>query len=302
MINIHHLELFYYVARFRGISAAVRQMPYGIQQPAVSGQILQLEENLGVTLFQRQPFLLTREGEELLAFIKPFFDEVETVGERLRKNFAPELRIGGAEPVLRIHLPAVIARVQKDHPGFRLVLRSGFQSELETMLQSKAIDLAVLPLRRRPAAGIHSLPLLRIPLVLLVHKKSPLKTAEEIWANRKPSEPLIGLPASEAASEIFQAELQRRKITWPFTTEASSLELITQYVANGAGVGVGVQLPEVIKHKDVRVIALDDVEPLVLGVLWMGELTPLQRLALQHIQAYAQETWPTAAFSEALPA
>ncbi|RYD31150.1 MAG: LysR family transcriptional regulator, partial [Verrucomicrobiaceae bacterium] len=50
-MNIHHLELFYHVARCRGVSAAARQMPYGIQQPAISAQILQLENSLGKTLF-----------------------------------------------------------------------------------------------------------------------------------------------------------------------------------------------------------------------------------------------------------
>ena len=38
-MNVHHLELFYYVARFGGIGAAVRNIPYGIQQPAVSAQV-----------------------------------------------------------------------------------------------------------------------------------------------------------------------------------------------------------------------------------------------------------------------
>ena len=52
-MNIHHLELFYYVAKHGGISEAVRNMPYGIQQPAISGQVIQLEEFLGVTLFHR---------------------------------------------------------------------------------------------------------------------------------------------------------------------------------------------------------------------------------------------------------
>ncbi|MDB6037055.1 MAG: benM 1, partial [Verrucomicrobiales bacterium] len=60
-MNIHHLELFYYVARNRGISEAVRKMPYGIQQPALSVQIFQLEQSLGKTLFQRRPFQLTAE-------------------------------------------------------------------------------------------------------------------------------------------------------------------------------------------------------------------------------------------------
>lgn len=61
-MNIHHLELFYYVATHGGISEAVRHMPYGIQQPAVSSQILQLEDDLGVKLFNRRPFQLTEAG------------------------------------------------------------------------------------------------------------------------------------------------------------------------------------------------------------------------------------------------
>ena len=37
-MNIHHLELFYFVVKHGGIAGAVRNIPYGIQQPAVSGQ------------------------------------------------------------------------------------------------------------------------------------------------------------------------------------------------------------------------------------------------------------------------
>ena len=59
-MNIHHLELFYYVARHGGISEAVRNMPYGIQQPAISGQVIQLEEFLGVTPGPGGAIVLTR--------------------------------------------------------------------------------------------------------------------------------------------------------------------------------------------------------------------------------------------------
>src|SRR6266852_8731749 len=75
-MNIHHLELFYYVAKHGGISEAVRNIPYGIQQPAVSGQVIQLEEFLGVTLFQRRPFALTPAGKDLYDFIHPFFENI----------------------------------------------------------------------------------------------------------------------------------------------------------------------------------------------------------------------------------
>src|SRR3989454_11196730 len=102
-MNIHHLELFYYVAKFGGITEAVRNMPYGIQQPAMSGQIIQLEEFLGVTLFQRRPFELTAAGEELYAFIQPFFENLQSVGEKLRGGAAQLIRIGASEVVLRDH-------------------------------------------------------------------------------------------------------------------------------------------------------------------------------------------------------
>ena len=72
-MNIHHLELFYYVAKHGGVSAASRRIPYGIQQPAISAQIIQLEVNLGATLFHRRPFKLSKAGETLYRFIDPFF-------------------------------------------------------------------------------------------------------------------------------------------------------------------------------------------------------------------------------------
>src|SRR5215510_8018341 len=83
-LNIHHLELFYYVARHGGITEAVRNIPYGIQQPAVSGQVGQLEEYLGVVLFQRRPFSLTPAGAKLYEFITPFFSSLETVALELQ--------------------------------------------------------------------------------------------------------------------------------------------------------------------------------------------------------------------------
>lgn len=83
-MNIHHLELFYYVAKHGGISEAVRNMPYGIQQPAVSSQIIQLEGFLETTLFHRRPFALTPAGEQLYSFILPFFANLDAMATKLR--------------------------------------------------------------------------------------------------------------------------------------------------------------------------------------------------------------------------
>ncbi len=107
-MNVHHLELFYYVARHGGIMPAVRNIPYGIQQPAVSAQVAQLEEFLGVTLFQRRPFGLTTEGEKLYRFIEPFFGNLEKIAGELQGGQARHFRIGASTIILRDHMPQLL--------------------------------------------------------------------------------------------------------------------------------------------------------------------------------------------------
>jgi DNA-binding transcriptional LysR family regulator len=299
-MNIHHLELFYYVARHGGISRAVRNMPYGIQQPAVSSQILLLEEDLGTKLFERQPFKLTREGEELYEFVRPFFDNLFPMAEKLRKQSAPLLRIGAAELVLRDYLPAVIEQLRRHEPKLRLGLRSGFQNEVERWLLDHEIDLAIIPLENKPPARLRSLRLLRLPLVLLVPKRSRLKTAAALWAQEVIREPLICLPPTEPMMKNFRRGLQRRRIEWPQSIEASSMGLVTRYVANGYGIGVSVGQTEVVRHPDVRVLPLEGFDPVEVAALWSGEPAPLVRVVLEEAQGFVARHWPDLAVPDRL--
>lgn len=291
-MNVHHLELFYYVARHGGISSAVRHMPYGIQQPAVSAQILLLEKDLGVKLFERQPFRLTAAGQELMEFVDPFFSNLEAVGKRLRNGSQPQLRVAASEVVLRTHFPAVLERLTNLQPQVKLGLRSGFDTELATWLREGEADLVIMPLHGRPPAQMQSLTLLRLPLVLLVPKKMRIKSAADLWSRRPPTEPLISMPPRESVSVIFQRGLKKRGVQWPVTIEASSLSLITQYVADGRGVGVSVLLPELVQRPNLQTFVLDDFEMLDVAALWRGELTPLLRAFLDESQRYASELWP----------
>src|SRR5580704_6814197 len=193
-MNVHHLELFYYVARHGGIMPAVRNIPYGIQQPAVSSQIAQLEEFLGVKLFHRRPFALTPEGEKLFAFVRPFFGNLDQMANELQGGHARRIRIGATAIVLRDHLPDLFRKVSRKFFGLKMALREGTPAQLEDLLQRDEIDLAVTVMEKKPAAGIHSLPLRELPLVLLAGKTSGIRSAEELWARDKIEEPLICFP------------------------------------------------------------------------------------------------------------
>ena len=169
-MNVHHLELFYYVARHGGIMPAVRNIPYGIQQPAVSSQIAQLEEFLGVTLFHRRPFALTPEGEKLFAFIGPFFSNLEKVADELQGGQARHLRIGASPIVLHEHLPELLQAMRKKFPGLRVSLREGYPADFETLLEREELDLAITLIGKKPPTNLHSWGCSsQPPPVLLVH-------------------------------------------------------------------------------------------------------------------------------------
>ncbi len=291
-VNIHHVELFYYVARHGGISRAVRNMPYGIQQPAVSSQILSLEDDLGAKLFERNPFKLTPAGEALYEFARPFFDNLEATAERLRQTAAPSLRIGASELVLRDYLPTVIAQVRAREPKLRLGLRSGLQQNVETWLLEREIDMAIVPLQKKPTAKLRYERLLQLPLVLLVHRDSEIQSPDELWRQDVIEEPLICLPETEAITRVFREGLRLRKVDWPHTVESSSVSLITRYVANGYGVGVNVAAPQAITHPDVRVLPLGDFGQIEIAVLTNGKPSPLVQQVIAASQQVVSEEWP----------
>src|SRR6266700_4677401 len=171
-MNIHHLELFYYVARYGGIMEAVRNIPYGIQQPAVSGHVAQLEDSLGVILFQRRPFMLTAAGEKLYRFVEPFFSNLDKLEGEFRGEKTRPIRIGASTTALRDHLPELFQNVRKKFPNLKIGLREGYQAELEAALQKEDLDLVVTLIEKKSPPGIHSMALIELPLVLLVNKNS----------------------------------------------------------------------------------------------------------------------------------
>jgi DNA-binding transcriptional LysR family regulator len=289
-MNIHHLELFYYVARHGGITEAVRNIPYGIQQPAVSGQVAQLEEYLGVILFQRRPFALTPAGEKLYNFIQPFFSNLDVIAGELQGGERRQIRIGASTIVLRDHLPEFFRNVRKKYPHLKITLREGYQAELESLLQREELDLAVTLIEKKSPPGIHSVALLELPLTLLVEKDSPVTKPEELWSQDKIQQPLICLPEPEAMCKHFQQGLRRLSVDWFTGIEVSSIELIETYVSNGFGIGLSVLVPQSQMPENVRAIPLSktDFAPVIIGALWRGKTSALLQAFLDELRLRAK--------------
>ena len=288
-MNIHHLELFYYVARHGGIMEAVRNIPYGIQQPAISGQVAQLEEYLGVTLFHRRPFALTPDGEKLYQFIFPFFSNLEKVTSELQGGETRHIRIGASSIILRDHLPGLLRGLRKKFENLKISLREGYPAHLENLLLKEEIDLAITLIEKKAPPGIHTRELLELPMVLLVEKGSGITSAEQLWKRDKIEDALICLPPGELLCKQFQQKLAELGVDWFPSIEASSADLVETYVANGLGIGVSVAIPKKKMPENVQTLPLPGFPAVVIGAMWRGRTTQLLQVFLNEVQVRAKQ-------------
>ncbi|HWB07200.1 MAG TPA: LysR family transcriptional regulator [Verrucomicrobiales bacterium] len=287
-MNVHHLELFYYVARHGGISAAARRIPYGIQQPAISAQILQLEDSLGTTLFHRRPFKLTNAGEALYGFIEPFFTGLPDVAKKLRGGMETRLRIATPETVQREYLPALLKATRKRFHGLNFTLTGGRLETIEKKLLAQEIDLGLASLIGKRPEGVRQRELVLLPMALIVPERCGFTAAENIWKRDRIDMPLISLPNEEPICRLFQQELRRRKVDWYPSLELGSLELVGRYVVEGYGAGLALDVPAA-RLPGTRLLVLPGFPAVPFGAMWTGNLSPVAHAFISEAEILAKK-------------
>lgn len=262
-------------------------MPYGIQQPAISGQIAQLEKTLGARLFHRRPFGLTPAGVKLFAEIEAFFARLKELPDHVRGHAKQHLRLAAPAIMLRDYLPKILAKYKRSYPNFKLTLHDANQADAEELLRKREIDLAITDLEGRPAMSIQSCLLVSLRLVLVVPKRAALRSLKEAFRNGRPLERLISLPSGEVLTKHFHAGLKKLGLIWTPAIEVSSIDLIDIYASLGFGVGLSVAVPGRKLQRGLHHVSLPAFPRLTIAGLWMGELSELAANFLADVKKIA---------------
>jgi DNA-binding transcriptional LysR family regulator len=119
-VTLKHLQAFVAVAQEGSFTRAARRL--ALSQPALTIQINQFEEELGVKLFDRttRRVLLTDNGAEFLPTAERLLDDVETAIAQVRDVAARRRgRVGVATlPSIAMKLmPAMVAEFRSTYPG-----------------------------------------------------------------------------------------------------------------------------------------------------------------------------------------
>jgi DNA-binding transcriptional LysR family regulator len=202
---------------------------------------------------------------------------------KLQGGIVHHISIGASEIVLRDHLPFVAKQVRKKFPVLKFTLREGYQPQIEQWFRDEEVDLAFTLLAEKKPAGVNAMAIVKIPLMLIVPRRSRIKAVDELWAMDRINEALITLPSYEAMCKHFQEGLSRKGIDWFPSVEVSSLKLIETYVAEGYGIGLFLDLPTTKLHPQLRSLPLPDFEPVLFGAMWRGKPTPV-------IEAFVEAT------------
>lgn len=164
-LSLAQLETFIAVCHAGSFTGAAAEQ--GLTQPAVSARIHDLEQSLGVTLFDRRasPVRLTSAGMLARQYAGAGLETLEVLYDRMH-NFGPldgYLRVGSSSTFATACLPQLLRAVNEEWPQLHLELMVADSRELSPMMSRGQLDIAFLGNWARPARA-HVAPLGQIPV------------------------------------------------------------------------------------------------------------------------------------------
>ncbi|EWC42618.1 LysR substrate-binding domain-containing protein [Stutzerimonas stutzeri] len=203
-MELRHLRYFIAVAEERNIGRAAARLH--ISQPPLTRQIQQLEDQLGVQLFNRTPrgMELTPAGELLLDEAKNINAVIEQATERTQR--AGQGKFGRLDvaifgSAILDTIPRLLVDFRKAYPDVKIVLHSMQKDEQLEALRQRRIDVGfnrILTLSPDIAAELVDTE----PLFLAIHEDNPLADQASIDFNMLADEALILFPTGGRPSFI----------------------------------------------------------------------------------------------------
>ncbi len=244
------------LTELRYIVAVARERHFGhaadacfVSQPTLSVAVKKLEDELGVTLFERgsNDISMTAAGLEIVAQAQRVLEQAAAIKEmaKLRKNpLAGPLRLGVIYSIAPYLLPLLVPRIIKAAPDMPLVLEENFTYRLLDMLKNGEIDVALLALPVT-GAGLMMQPLYDEPFKLALPAGHAWEKRKTIPAGDLKKETMLLLGAGHCLrDQVLEVcpELMRFSSSSAEgiqkTFEGSSLETIRHMVASGVGLTV----------------------------------------------------------------
>lgn len=239
--NLEYYKIFYYVAKYGRFTKAAEKLC--ITQPAVSQAMKHLEQDLAVSLFYRtqKGMRLTREGEELFAYIKSGYETI-LQGERkikeMRDLSCGEIRIGASDMTLRFCLLPYLEKFHQEYPKVKLAVTNGPTPDTICQLLSGNIDFGVVSTPFSAKEEIDFRAVREIEDVVVAGNRFEALRGKTYCYDILSRLPIICLEENTSSRRFLDEYLEQNGVCVMPEIELATSDMIVQFALRNLGVGI----------------------------------------------------------------
>jgi len=259
-MDLRHTRTFVTVAELGTVSRAALHLR--ISQPALSRQIADLEEELGLKLFDRvgRRLLLTSDGEQLLGDCRGLLNHARAVRERaqlLRQGDAGVLKVAAASGNIESIFPDFLYRFAKRYPNVQVKLIDAIGPKTLAMLERGEIHLgqSVVHAVQSDDRRFASHPLPPLDMLAACHPSLSLGKGSMIEIGRLAPHPLLLLDSEFTVRRTFDAACRLAALKPNILLESRVPHTLLAMAEVGHGVAV---IPSVLRTRGyvLRIVRL----------------------------------------------
>jgi len=238
-MDLTQLRSFVAVAKVGHLTRAAETLH--LSQPALSGQIKSLEEDFGVTLFERSSagMAMTPSGRRLLTLAERVIEAVQDLkhsAQRLQGEPTGTIKLGTVLDPGLLHVGELLARTFDRHPQLELELHQVVSSDAVARVRSGKLD-ASFYFGDRPDADLHSIPLRKIVYRVAMPMAWSQELANAPW-EAIAARPWVLAPEPSSHGRLVMELFRSRSASPARTIEADNESVIANLVESEVGISL----------------------------------------------------------------
>src|ERR1700730_2968035 len=247
-ISLHQLRIFVAVARLGNFTRAAERLH--LSQPSLSLHIRQLEQDLGVRLFDRstRSVVLTQAGDDLLPTAERLLDDFQSAVASVADLAARRrgrVAVAVLPSVAADLLPRAIALLRVRHPDIAVALRDDVAEHIPARVRSGEVDFGLGAIDGVDA-DIFGSPLVSDELIAVLPGEHPLahaakttsagKTVKTTW-RALAKYPFVAMSRDSSVRRLTEQAFARNGLVLEPAFEARYMSTALGMIAQGLGIG-----------------------------------------------------------------
>lgn len=259
-VTFRQLKVFAAVASHLSYTKAAQSLH--LTQPAVSMQVRQLEESVGLALFEQlgRKIFLTEAGKELYRYsrqVEQIFNEMDDVFANLRGLESGSLAVSVATTA-SYFATRLLAEFARSYPGVQITLDVTNREALLGQLEDNACDLVIMG-RPPQDMELDAVPFMENPLVAVAPAQHPWVGREHIPLHEVTAQSFVVREQGSGTRGAIERFFAQHQVPLKTAIELGSNEAIKQAVIAGLGLGI-VSMHTLELELETRRLALLHIE------------------------------------------